>query len=93
MKALTDADCYRVEKESQANLMKLTPEYLELKRIEALSSTSKVYYGPNIPQMFMDTFTSQSSVTTQHKTDADSSNRDSAAANNGSPVTSSRGRN
>jgi len=56
MKAATDAECYRTVKEAEANLLKLTPEYIELKKIEALSTTSKVYFGPNIPQMFIDSF-------------------------------------
>ena len=33
-----------------------TPEYLEMKRIEAVSQLSKVYYGPSIPQMIVDSF-------------------------------------
>merc|ERR1719427_348460 len=58
MKAATDAQCYRTMKESESNTKKLTAEYLELKRIEALAATTKVYYGPNIPQMFIDSFQS-----------------------------------
>lgn len=33
---------------------KLTPEYLELKRYQAIASNSKIYFGSNIPSMFMD---------------------------------------
>lgn len=33
---------------------KLTPEYLELKRFEAIASNSKIYFGNNIPSMFVD---------------------------------------
>ncbi|CAK8671795.1 erlin-2-B-like [Clavelina lepadiformis] len=56
MKARTDADCYKASKEAEANAIKLTPQYLELRRIESLGQTAKIYYGPNIPQMFLDTF-------------------------------------
>nr|CAB3243517.1 erlin-1 [Phallusia mammillata] len=56
MKARTDAECYKATKEAEANGLKLTPQYLELKKIEALAQTSKVYYGPNIPQMMFDSF-------------------------------------
>ncbi|XP_002127010.2 erlin-1 [Ciona intestinalis] len=56
MKARTDAQCYQALKEAEANSLKLTPEFLELRRIEALAQTSKVYYGPNIPQMLLDSF-------------------------------------
>ena len=33
--------------------MKLTPQYLELKRYEAITTNSKYYFGPNIPSLFM----------------------------------------
>ena len=56
MKAATDAVAYQTMKEAEANQLKLTPEYLELKRIEALAATTKVYYGPSIPQMVFDSF-------------------------------------
>lgn len=32
----------------------LTPEYLELKKLEAISMNSKIYFGSDIPKMFMD---------------------------------------
>uniref|UniRef100_H2ZMP6 Band 7 domain-containing protein n=1 Tax=Ciona savignyi TaxID=51511 RepID=H2ZMP6_CIOSA len=54
MRARTDAECYQSKKEAEANTMKLSPEYLEMKRIEALAQNSKIYYGPNIPQMVLD---------------------------------------
>lgn len=37
----------------------LTPEYLTLKRYEAISSNNKVYFGNSIPDMFVDTDASQ----------------------------------
>ncbi|KAH0504478.1 Erlin-1 [Microtus ochrogaster] len=33
---------------------KLTPEYLELKKYQAIASNSKIYFGSNIPNMFVD---------------------------------------
>ena len=42
--------------------MTLTPEYLELKRYEALAANNKIYFGNNIPSMFVDM-----SSTDQHK--------------------------
>lgn len=33
---------------------KLTPEYLELKRFQAIASNSKIYFGSSIPNMFVD---------------------------------------
>ena len=32
----------------------LTPEYLELKRYEALATNNKVYFGNSIPNMYVD---------------------------------------
>lgn len=32
----------------------LTPEYLELKKYEALTTNNKVYFGNSIPDMFLD---------------------------------------
>lgn len=34
--------------------LKLTPEYLELKRYEAVGRMTKVYYGPSIPNLFVE---------------------------------------
>lgn len=42
--------------------MLLTPEYLELKRLEAISMNSKIYFGSDLPKMFVET-SQASSVT------------------------------
>ena len=34
--------------------MMLTPEYIELKKYEALAANNKVYFGNSIPSMFVD---------------------------------------
>ena len=34
--------------------LKLTSEYLELKRYEAVGRMTKVYYGPSIPNVFIE---------------------------------------
>ena len=33
--------------------LKLTPEFLELVRYQSISGNSKLYFGPNIPSMFL----------------------------------------
>ncbi|KAL7132708.1 hypothetical protein ABFS83_12G092200 [Erythranthe nasuta] len=53
-KSLADADYYRTMKEAEANKLKLTPEYLELKFIEAIANNSKIYFGNKIPNMVLD---------------------------------------
>ncbi|XP_043723711.1 erlin-2-like isoform X2 [Telopea speciosissima] len=53
-KSLTDADFYRVIKEAEANKLKLTPEYLELKFIEAITNNSKIFFGDKVPSMVFD---------------------------------------
>jgi hypothetical protein len=49
-----DANFYRVLKEAEANKVKLTPEFLELKFIEAISNNTKMFFGEKIPSMVMD---------------------------------------
>ncbi|KAL6012002.1 hypothetical protein ACLOJK_002472 [Asimina triloba] len=44
-KSLADASFYRVMKEAEANRLKLTPEFLELKFIEAIANNSKIFFG------------------------------------------------
>lgn len=53
VKSKADAEFYKQAKHSEGNKILLTPEYLELKKYEALGKSSKVYYGPNIPSLFM----------------------------------------
>ncbi|PIN11124.1 Prohibitin-related membrane protease subunit [Handroanthus impetiginosus] len=53
-KSLADANYYRTIKEAEANKLKLTSEYLELKFIEAIANNSKIYFGNKVPQMVLD---------------------------------------
>lgn len=39
---------FRVLKEAEANKLKLTPEYLELKFIEAIANNSKMFFGNKV---------------------------------------------
>merc|ERR550517_1934172 len=48
-----DAEFYKVERSASANRLLLSKEYLELKKIEAMSVNNKVYFGPDIPNMFL----------------------------------------
>ncbi|TVU46541.1 hypothetical protein EJB05_06082 [Eragrostis curvula] len=43
-----------VLKEAEANRLKLTPEYLELRFIESIANNSKIFFGDKIPNMIMD---------------------------------------
>ena len=53
-KSLADASFYKAVKETEANIKKLTPEFLELTRYEALAKNTKIYFGNSIPNMFSD---------------------------------------
>ncbi|GKU99486.1 hypothetical protein SLEP1_g12333 [Rubroshorea leprosula] len=53
-KSLADADFYRVMKEAEANKLKLTPEFLELKFIEAIADNTKIFFGDKVPNMVLD---------------------------------------
>merc|ERR1719219_2418817 len=52
-KSKTDAEFYKIQKRAEANKLLLNKEFLELKRIEAMASNNKVYFGPDIPNMFI----------------------------------------
>merc|ERR1719282_425122 len=52
-KSKTDAEFYKIQKSAEANMLLLSSEYLELKKIEAMSVNNKVYFGPDIPNMFI----------------------------------------
>ncbi|KAK2494690.1 hypothetical protein MC885_021260 [Smutsia gigantea] len=39
---------------AEANKLKLTPEYLQLMKYKAIASNSKIYFGKDIPDMFVD---------------------------------------
>merc|ERR1719219_1902874 len=51
-KAKSDAEFYRIQKQAEANALLLTKEYLEIRKYEALSSNRKVYFGPDIPNIY-----------------------------------------
>jgi hypothetical protein len=51
---LADANFYRVLREAEANKLKLTPEFLELKFIEGIAKNTKMFFGEKIPSMVMD---------------------------------------
>uniref|UniRef100_A0AAY4AYY0 Erlin-1 n=1 Tax=Denticeps clupeoides TaxID=299321 RepID=A0AAY4AYY0_9TELE len=53
-KAKADAEFYTAAKFAEANRLKLTPEYLELMKYQAIASNSKIYFGQEIPSMFVD---------------------------------------
>ena len=57
-----DGDFYKAQKEAESNKVKLTPEFLELKRYEAIAARSKVYFGPSIPKFFMDSSVTDKSM-------------------------------
>ncbi|KAK4771785.1 hypothetical protein SAY86_013560 [Trapa natans] len=53
-KSLADADFYRVMREAEANKLKLTPQFLELKFIEAIAGNTKIFFGNKVPNMIWD---------------------------------------
>ncbi|XP_064320588.1 erlin-1 isoform X2 [Phalacrocorax carbo] len=53
-KAKADAEYYSAQKLADSNKLKLTPEYLELMKYQAIAANSKLYFGDRIPSMFLD---------------------------------------
>lgn len=52
-KSLTDAEYYKIKMQAEANKFLLTPEYLDLKKYEALSQNAKLYFVQDTPKMFV----------------------------------------
>ncbi|KAH6944170.1 hypothetical protein HPB50_002189 [Hyalomma asiaticum] len=61
-KMKADGEFYSKERLAEANKLLLTPEYLELKRYEAIASNNKVYFGKDIPSMFINHCSQQSEL-------------------------------
>ncbi|KAM4677572.1 erlin-2 isoform 1-T2 [Discoglossus pictus] len=53
-KAKADAEFYTAHKAAESNQIKLTPEFLQLMKYQAIAANSKIYFGKDIPDMFMD---------------------------------------
>nr|XP_055055634.1 erlin-2 isoform X1 [Misgurnus anguillicaudatus] len=53
-KAKADAEFYTAQRSAEANKLTLTPEYLQLMKFKAIATNSKIYFGNEIPHMFMD---------------------------------------
>jgi len=51
-KSKTDAEFYKIAKQAEAYSRLLTPSYLDLKRMEALTQNTKIYFGSDLPKMF-----------------------------------------
>uniref|UniRef100_A0A8C2KMW3 Erlin-1 n=1 Tax=Cyprinus carpio TaxID=7962 RepID=A0A8C2KMW3_CYPCA len=61
-RARADAEYYTAAKFAEANRLKLTPEYLELMKYQAIAANSKIYFGQDIPNMFLDNSASHPTV-------------------------------
>lgn len=53
-RSLADSYFYKVTREAEANRLKLTPEYLELRFIEAIANNTKMFFGDKVPNMIFD---------------------------------------
>uniref|UniRef100_A0A3Q1F334 ER lipid raft associated 2 n=1 Tax=Acanthochromis polyacanthus TaxID=80966 RepID=A0A3Q1F334_9TELE len=61
-RAKADAEFYTAQRTAEANKFKLTPEYLELMKYKAIAANSKIYFGNDIPNMFVDSGSAGSSI-------------------------------
>jgi len=52
-RALAAATKYRILKEAEANAKRLTPEMLRLALYQSLANNTKIFYGKNIPEVFL----------------------------------------
>ncbi|MBN3300190.1 erlin-2 isoform X2 [Amia ocellicauda] len=53
-RAHADAEFYTAQRNAEANKLKLTPEYLQMMKFKAIAANSKIYFGSEIPHMFVD---------------------------------------
>ncbi|XP_076441900.1 erlin-2-B-like [Babylonia areolata] len=53
-RAKADAEFYRIMKDAEANKMKLSKEFLEYSKYQALAANTKVFFGNQIPDIFVD---------------------------------------
>lgn len=49
----SDAEFYQMHKLADANKVLLTSQYLELRKYEAIAQNNKIFYGSDIPNMFL----------------------------------------
>lgn len=49
--AVVDAEVYRMEREAGANVLRLTPQFLQLAWIQAVANNTKIYFGSKLPEM------------------------------------------
>merc|ERR1711904_235212 len=49
-----DAELYRASKEAEANRARLTPEFLQLEAVRALSNNTKIFWGDKLPSLYAD---------------------------------------
>ena len=54
-RSLADANKYKIDTESESNIKKLTPEFLEWSKYQALAQNTKIYFGNSIPNIFANT--------------------------------------
>lgn len=54
-KAMADAEFYKRRHEIETNKELYTKEYVEVRKFDAIAQNSKIYYGPDIPKMMMQT--------------------------------------
>lgn len=52
-KSFTDAESYKLKQQAEVNKLLYTPQFIELKKYESLAQNSKVYFGSNIPQTYL----------------------------------------
>ncbi|EDV21690.1 Erlin-2-B [Trichoplax sp. H2] len=52
LKVTADAEYYAATKLADSNKVKLTPQYLELIKYEALAKNTKIYFGESIPKIW-----------------------------------------
>ena len=53
-RSLADANKYKSDTETESNKLKLSPEFLQWSKYQALAQNTKIYFGNSIPNIFVD---------------------------------------
>ncbi|XP_059475827.1 erlin-2-like [Neocloeon triangulifer] len=72
----SDAEFYQMQRQAEANILLLTPQYLELRKFDSISSNNKIYFGNEIPKMFVNGGCSSDTQSVQAAANAAGSNAD-----------------
>lgn len=68
-KSHANAESYKLKQQADVNKLLHTPQYIELKKFDALAQNTKVYFGNDIPQTFLSSDCAAKMLSTNNEQD------------------------